>query len=96
MKTIEYPIKDMVSFRYMGKGKWRLNCHLYQSQREYLYEDISTRKLKKRWGELDHQINKFIDEVGIFKITYESYFPEYWLPMVVFTNPDFQLMSKVA
>ena len=84
---IEYPLKEWVSFSDMGDGRCRLHCELEPSHREYLYPDKITTNTKKRWGDLDRQINKFIEEDGRFIITYESYFPEYYLPMVVFPNP---------
>ena len=92
-KTIEYPIKDMVSFEDRGDGTWRLHCPITKpSHREYLYPDnlmeLSDRNMKKRWGELDYQINKFIEEDGRFIITYESYWDEYRLPKIVFPNPN--------
>ena len=54
-KTIEYPIKEMVSFEDKGDGSWRLYCELEPSHREYLYPDnlmkLSGRNMKKRlWG----------------------------------------------
>jgi len=88
MKTKEYPIKEMVSFSDMGDGRWRLHCELELSHLEYLYPEnimeISNRNMKKRWKDLDYQINKFVEEDGRFAITSESYFPEYELPMFVF------------
>ena len=76
MKTKEYPIKEMVSFRDMGDGRWRMYCDLGHSQMKKM-----TRKM---WNDLDYQLNKFVEEDGRFAITYKSYFPEYFLPMVVF------------
>ena len=89
-KTIEYPIKDMVSFEDRGDGTWRLLCEL---------EPLEPLGLKEL-GELDHQINKFIEEDGRFIITNESYWDEVVydklrkrsrfdrLPMIVFPNPN--------
>ena len=74
---IEYPIKEMVRFVDMEDGRWRI----YYKCTNISFGRKMTRKM---WKELDYQINKFIEEDGRFAITYQSYFPEYYLPMVVF------------
>ena len=44
-----------------------------------------SRKIKRKmWKDFDNQLDKFIEEDGRYKITSESYFPEYKLPMIVF------------
>ena len=82
MKTIEYPIKEMVSFEKDGKGRWWLKCKIEPSLRKKM--------TKKMWGDLDYQINKFVEEDGRFIITDESYFPECYLPQLVFPSYFFQ------
>ena len=82
MKTKEYPIKEMVSFEKDENGRWWLKCKLEHSQMKKMN--------RKMWRELDYQINRFCEEDGRFIITDESYFPECYLPQLVFPSYFFQ------
>ena len=82
MKTIEYPIKEMVSFEKDENGRWWLKCKLEHSQMKKMN--------RKMWRELDYQINRFCEEDGRFIITDESYFSECYLPQLVFPSYFFQ------
>ena len=76
MKTIEYPIKEMVSFEMDKKGRWWLKCKLEHSHLKKMN--------RKMWRELDYQINRFCEEDGRFLILNESYFQDSYLPQLVF------------
>ena len=76
MKTIEYPIKEIVSFEMDKNGRWWLKCKLEHSHLKKMN--------RKMWRELDYQINRFCEEDGRFLIFNESYFQDSYLPQLVF------------
>ena len=62
MKTIEYPIKELISFR-MDKNKiW------------WLRYDITQPLSRKQCREYDYKIDKFCEEDNNFLVLIESYY----------------------
>ena len=74
---IEYPLKEWVGFNPLIDGR----CKLTYTKMPIWMSRKMTRKM---WKDFDNQLDKFIEEDGRYKITSESYFPEYKLPMIVF------------
>ena len=74
MKTIEYPIKELVSFRMDENKIWWLKYNF----------SISHLLNKKQGREYDYQIDKFCEEDNNFSIKPESYYLEYLFPMLLF------------
>ena len=64
MKTIEYPIKELVSFRMDENKIWWLKYNF----------SISHLLNKKQGREYDYQIDKFCEEDNNFSIKPESYY----------------------
>ena len=72
MKTIEYPIKELISFR-MDKNKiW------------WLRYDITQPLSRKQCREYDYKIDKFCEEDNNFLVLIESYYLNSYLPQLLF------------
>ena len=72
MKSIEYPIKELISFR-MDKNKiW------------WLRYDITQPLSRKQCREYDYKIDKFCEEDNNFLVLIESYYLNSYLPQLLF------------